>query len=155
MPAATGTPEMMMASSTLNRIGEACSTGALIRNHRGTNAAAKTDHQAHRGGQNKSYVKSEYERTEGLVHRSQGLDGQGVGYARAVDSLPWRESSQQGRHGQCAERDPGDQAPARRRRLAVGEVQRHQNEAEDRPDYLQRLGKPRAEAGKGDRAGIY
>ena len=44
MPAATGTLEIVGASSTLNRIGEACSMGALITNHKGTNAAAKTNH---------------------------------------------------------------------------------------------------------------
>jgi hypothetical protein len=36
---------------------------------------------------------------EGLVHRPQSLDGQGVGYAHTVDCLLRRERRQRGRTG--------------------------------------------------------
>ena len=92
---------MMRASSTLNKTGEACSMGALTgttRHQRGgkdeplyllpllSPGAHLADHQAHRSGHHKTNVESKNERTEGLIHRPQSLNGQGVGYARAVET---------------------------------------------------------------------
>ena len=95
MPAATGTPEMMSASSTLNRIGE-----APQRHQRGGEneplyllpllppGAHQADHQAHRYGDHEPYVESEDDGTEDLFTGRKASTARGLGMLVSYTASP-------------------------------------------------------------------